>query len=61
MNRMEEARKQYEEIMIPPELSVRVQSEIEKAEKRRRQTAVKSCFIIVWQPPPPQSFYLQQR
>lgn len=44
MNRMEEARKQYEEIMIPPELSVRVQSEIEKAEKRRRQTAVKKLF-----------------
>lgn len=43
MKRMEEARKQYENIQIPKELSERVAKEIEKADKRRMITAFRTA------------------
>lgn len=43
MKRMEEARKQYENIQIPKELSERVTKEIEKADKRRTITAFRTA------------------
>lgn len=40
MNRMEEAKKRYDEVPIPEELSKRVLQEVEKADRRRKEEGV---------------------
>ncbi len=39
MNRMEDAKKKYDEVPIPEELSERIQWEVQKADSRRRKAA----------------------
>ena len=40
MNTLQNAKKRYEEIEIPEELSVRISEEIARADKRRRGNAI---------------------
>ena len=42
MNRMEDAKKKYEEVPIPEELSKRIQWEVQKADSRRKKAAESS-------------------
>ena len=45
MNRMEDAKKKYDEVPIPEELSERIQWEVQKADSRRRKPEAEETSV----------------